>query len=169
MSRHGIISTAAILGVVALIATGCAESRHEENMAAKVSVKDQWAKSAETGTTAVFGTFENSGDRGARIVSGTSPASETVELHEVVPNGAGSNIMRPKEGGFTIPAGGSHELIPGGAHLMLMDLKGPLSPGADVTVTLEFEDGSTLPVTAQVRDFAGGEENYQPATPHDHG
>jgi copper(I)-binding protein len=45
---------------------------------------------------------------------------------------------------------------------MLMDLKAPLTAGADVPVTVTFQDGSTLDVTAQVRDFAGANENYQP-------
>jgi copper(I)-binding protein len=44
---------------------------------------------------------------------------------------------------------------------MLMDLKAPLSPGADVPVTVTFDDGSTLDVTAQIRDFAGANEHYQ--------
>lgn len=47
---------------------------------------------------------------------------------------------------------------------MLMQLKEPLRPGADVTVTVRFADGSSLPVTAQVRDFPGGQEPYQPGT-----
>jgi copper(I)-binding protein len=50
-----------------------------------------------------------------------------------------------------------------------MNLTEPLLPGAEVTLTVEFEDGSTLPVTAQVRDFAGADEVYDPATAHDHG
>ncbi len=70
--------------------------------------------------------------------------------------------MRPKTGGLTVPAEGAHELVPGGDHLMLMDLTQPLQPGAEVALTVVFEDGSELPVTAQVRDFAGGNEEYQP-------
>jgi copper(I)-binding protein len=45
---------------------------------------------------------------------------------------------------------------------MLMDLKQPLDPGADVSLTVVFEDGSSLPVIAQIRDFAGANENYTP-------
>jgi copper(I)-binding protein len=70
--------------------------------------------------------------------------------------------MRPKEGGFAVPARGTRELIPGGDHLMLMDLKEPLQPGDDVSLTVVFEDGSTLPVTAQIRDFPGANEEYTP-------
>jgi copper(I)-binding protein len=43
---------------------------------------------------------------------------------------------------------------------MLMDLTTPLRPGADVSLTLAFADGSTLPVIAQVREFAGAKEQY---------
>lgn len=79
--------------------------------------------------------------------------------------------MRPKDDGLTVPAEGSHQLVPGGDHLMLIDITEPLQPGADVDLTVAFEDGSALPVTAQVRDFAGGNEDYRPpaGTPHHHG
>ena len=111
--------------------------------------------------TAMFGTLKNSGAKEITVVSASSPAAGQVELHEVVGQ-PGSTTMRPKEDGFVIPAGGSHVLAPGGDHIMLMDLKGPLQAGADVEVTLSFNDGSSLPFTAQVRDFQGAAENYQP-------
>ena len=131
-------------------------------MASTVTIENQWASSAETGMAAVFGTLSNKGDHEARIVSGESPIAGRVEVHEVVPDATGAMTMRPKEGGFAVPAGGTRELIPGGDHLMLMDLKEPLQPGADVSLTVVFEDGSTLPVTAQIRDFAGANEEYTP-------
>ncbi|MDV3123686.1 copper chaperone PCu(A)C [Mycobacterium sp. 21AC1] len=160
---------AAVLSAVAIALAGCAQGHHEEQMGATVSLSDQWASAASGGMTSVFGTFANSGHHDARIVSATSPVAGSVEMHEVVGDATGSKTMRPKEGGFVIPAGASHDLVPGGDHLMLMDLNAPLRPGADVEVTVVFEDGSTLPVTAQVRDFAGGNENYQPDAPQDHG
>ena len=159
----------AVLGAVTFVAAGCTQGHEDEKMAATVTITDQWASAADTGMTAVFGTLANSGHHDARIVSATSPAAKAVEMHEVVPDSGGAKTMRPKEGGFTIPAGGTHELIPGGDHLMLMDLTAPLQPGADVEMTVVFDDGSSLPITAQVRDASGGDENYQPADPHAHG
>lgn len=168
----------ALVALGTLLSSGCTSSpqHHEEPMASTVTIKDQWASSADTGMAAVFGTITNTGHHEASIVSGNSPLAGRVEVHEVVPGGAGSKTMRPKAGGITVPAGGSHELVPGGDHLMLMDLKQPLQPGADVELTVVFGDGSTLPVTAQIRDFAGADEEYVPgsATPsgaphHDHG
>lgn len=168
------ISVAALL---ALLISACTSSSHEhsEPMASAVTMKNQWASSAESGMTAVFGTLANTGHHDARIVGAQSPVAGRVEVHEVVPDETGGKVMRPKDGGLVIPAGETRELIPGGDHLMLMDLKQPLQPGSDVALSVEFEDGSTLPVTAQVRDFSGANENYAPAgggtdgAPHHHG
>jgi copper(I)-binding protein len=160
---------AAVITACALLGSGCTASSGDEHepMANTVTVENQWASSAETGMAAVFGTFANAGDHEARIVSGESPIAGRVEVHEVAPDATGAMTMRPKADGFTVPANGTRELIPGADHLMLMDLKQPLQPGADVSLTVIFEDGSTLPVTAQIRDFAGGHEEYAPggATP----
>lgn len=132
--------------------------------AVAVSVSDQWVKAADTGMTGLFGTLRNSGDQDMTVVSAVSPAAGMVELHEVVGQ-PGSGTMRPKDGGFVIPAGGSHLLAPGADHIMLMDLKAPLKVGSDVEVTLTFADGTSLPFTAQVRDYSGAEEKYEPAKP----
>ncbi|MEO3758249.1 copper chaperone PCu(A)C [Mycobacterium sp. B14F4] len=158
----------AAVAVAALLVAGCTTSghAHDEAMASMVAIEDQWASSAQTGMAAVFGTLTNAGHHDAVVVSGRSRVAGNVEVHEVVPDSSGTKTMRPKQGGLTIPAEGSHNLEPGGDHLMLMDLTQPLSPGTDVTLTVVFEDGSTLPVTAQVRDFAGADEEYQPSVSH---
>ena len=151
---------AAVLAVFTVV--GCSSSSDDELMASTVTVENQWASSAETEMTAVFGTFSNAGRHDARIVAGESPLAGRVEVHEVVPDASGAMTMRPKADGLVVPAGGTRELIPGGDHLMLMDLKQPLQPGADVTLTVVFQDGSSMPVTAQIRDFAGANEEYTP-------
>ena len=52
--------------------------------------------------------------------------------------------MMEVEGGFTIPAGGSHALMRGGDHVMLMGLKGPMTDGEAVTITLTFEKAGDI-------------------------
>ncbi|CKI58833.1 copper chaperone PCu(A)C [Mycolicibacterium smegmatis] len=162
-------NSAVVFAVAALALAGCTPQHEEHTMAQTVTFADPWASAADTGMTAVFGTLQNTGHHDAHIVSATSPVAEMVELHEVAADANGVKTMRPKEAGFAVPAGGEHELAPGGDHIMLMDLTAPLQPGADVEVTVMFDDGSSLPVQAQVRDFPGGKENYQPAKPHDRG
>jgi hypothetical protein len=44
---------------------------------------------------------------------------------------------------------------------MFMDVTDPIEPGEDVTVTLTFEDGSTMDFDAPARSFSGAEEDYE--------
>jgi copper(I)-binding protein len=111
--------------------------------------------------TGSFGTLVNSADQEITITGGSSPVAGMVELHEVVMEG-GEMVMQPKPGGFVVPAGGSLTLEPGGLHVMLMDLKEPIAPGTDVPITLTLSNGETLTYTTVAKDFAGGNESYQP-------
>ncbi|CCQ17958.1 putative uncharacterized protein [Rhodococcus sp. AW25M09] len=157
----------AALSVTGLIFTGCSsnDSGSTETAAREsdsVVVREQWVKAADSGMTAAFAELQNTGDSEVHVVGASSPASNRMELHEIATGADGAMVMRPKEGGFVIPAGGTHVLAAGGDHLMLMDVTAPLTPGAEAEFTLEFEDASTTTFTAQVRDFSGAQENYEP-------
>ncbi|MEV5888132.1 copper chaperone PCu(A)C [Nonomuraea fuscirosea] len=128
---------------------------------AGLSITDPWVKTTKKGMTAAFGTLVNNGTAPVTIVSGASPLSPMIELHEVVDSG-GKMVMRPKEGGFVVPAGGTHELKPGGDHIMLMGVTEQVRPGAKIPFTLQVQGGRPLEFTAVGKDFAGGEEDYQP-------
>ncbi|MFC4124549.1 copper chaperone PCu(A)C [Nocardia rhizosphaerae] len=156
---------AVALSLLTVFASACAESDPAPTASAdQVTMSDQWIKAADSGMSAAFGNLKNSGDTPVTLISATSPASDRVEIHEVVPDSEGVKSMRPKAGGITIPAKGEAVLKPGGEHLMFMDLTEPLRTGGETTLTLTFADGSSTVVTAQVRDFAGGKENYVPGT-----
>lgn len=133
--------------------------------AAGLSITDPWVKTTEKGMTAAFGTLVNNTDAEVTIVAGASPLSPKIELHEVV-DSAGKMIMRPKEGGFVIPPRGTHELRPGGDHIMLMGVAEEVKPGARIPFTLTVKDGQPLEFTAVGKDFAGGKEDYQPGMGH---
>lgn len=129
--------------------------------AAAVTITNPWVKSVRTGEmTAAFGTLSNSSDAEVTLVSASTSVSDMVELHETVMSD-GQMQMQEKDGGFVIPAGGSFELAPGGNHIMLMGVNADLQPGADVTMTLTFGDGSTLDIDAVVKDYSGANENYE--------
>jgi copper(I)-binding protein len=60
-----------------------------------------------------------------------------VELHVHVHEGG---VMKMREvPGYDVPAQGSFELKPGGAHLMFMSIRQPFKEGEKVPVTLKFE------------------------------
>lgn len=161
------LGAATALSVLAVFATACSDAEPAPAPAAagdRITMSDQWIKAADSGMSAAFGNLKNTGDAPVTLVAATSPASDRVEIHEVVPDSTGAKTMRPKEGGITIPAHGEVTLKPGAEHLMFMDLKQPLRTGSETSLTLTFADGSSTVVTAQVRDFAGGKENYAPGT-----
>ncbi|MCB0914253.1 MAG: copper chaperone PCu(A)C [Actinobacteria bacterium] len=120
-----------------------------------MTLTDAWVKAADSGMTGEFGVLTNSGDEEVTIVGGSSPAAGVVELHEVA-----DGQMKAIDGGFVVPAGGTLTLEPGGYHVMLMQLTGPIAPGDEVTTTLECSTGGSFEVVATAKEFAGGNEEY---------
>jgi copper(I)-binding protein len=162
-------TVAVVLAVLALALAGCGTtagaSPDDAGGAAEpagqdVTLSDGWVKAADSGMSAAFGELANAGPDDVTVVSATTEASSMLELHETVENESGEMIMREIEGGFVIPAGDTLTLAPGGSHIMLMDLTGPLEAGEEVTFTLTFADDSTFEFTAPVKDFSGANENY---------
>ena len=125
-----------------------------------VSIDNGWVKAADDGMSAAFGELKNLGEKDVTVVSATSEASSELQLHETVANDAGEMVMRQRDGGFTIPAGGTLMLQPGGNHIMLMGLAHPIKAGDEVSFTLTFSDNSTFTFTVPAKEFAGANENY---------
>ena len=150
--------------LLAIVLAGCSTDAEPPQAASAVTVHDVWVKAADHGMTAAFGHLHNDSDQQVRILSATTPVAHRVELHEVVSDGSGAMKMQQKLGGFALAAHSDTELAPGADHLMLMDLTTELIPGSDVEITVTFDDGSTLPISAQVRDFEGADEHYDPGS-----
>lgn len=116
------------------------------------------AMEAGKGMTGVFGTLTNHTDEDINL-TGFSTSLEgdvSYELHETV-----DGVMREVDGGFVIPAGGSVELIPGEAHLMIMGYDGEIAAGDTIDVTLIDSKGTTYAVPdVAVRTLLPGDENY---------
>ncbi|MEV7802252.1 copper chaperone PCu(A)C [Microbispora sp. NPDC088329] len=146
---------------VSATASPVAVAASPSSTSAALSITDPWVKTAKKGMTAAFGTLVNNSDSDITVIAGSTPAAPMVELHEVVES-KGKMVMRPKEGGFVVPAHGSHVLQPGGDHIMVMDVPSEIKPGSEVPFTLELQGGGTYTFTALGKDFAGAKENYQP-------
>lgn len=139
---------------------GCSSNDQPTPEADSVVVREAWVKAVDEGMTSAFAEIQNTGEGQVRVVSAQSPSSPMVELHEIVSSADGSMVMQPKDGGFAVAGSDTKVLQAGGDHLMLMGVTSPLTPGSDTEFTLTFEDGSTSMFTAQVREFAGAQENY---------
>ncbi|AIY16590.1 copper chaperone PCu(A)C [Pimelobacter simplex] len=175
MKKHltAAVLAAALVPALAACGSGSEDARDQaptsgSSPAAKaaLTVTDPWVKAAPSGMTAAFGTLVNEGSSDVTVVAATTSVNDTTELHETVENEDGSMAMRPKEGGFVIPAGGSLALEPGGDHLMLMGLTEPVEAGTTVTITLTLGDGTTTDVEATVKAFDGADEKYQNGGEH---
>jgi copper(I)-binding protein len=109
---------------------------------------------------AVYFTVVNPGSRSDRLVRVETAAAGAAETHESVEeNGLVRMVARPE--GFTIPAGGTLELKPGGKHVMLMGLRAPGSLGDALSVTLRFARAGAITTRAKIvrpgEAMAGGE------------
>ncbi len=118
---------------------------------AQVKVENAWARATPPGATIAAGylTVRNSAATADRLVAASSPAAAKVEPHVTVKDGDISR-MRPVTG-YDIPAHGAFELKPGGAHLMLLDLKAPLKEGDRVPLVLRFQRSGEVKAELQVR------------------
>ena len=117
---------------------------------AQVRVDDAWARATAPGAKIGAGYMKITSSGAAdRLVGASSPAAARVELHVTDKKG---DVMRMRQvKAYDIPAGGSFELSPGGAHLMLVDLKAPLKEGAKVLLALRFEKAGEVKVELRVR------------------
>ena len=96
-----------------------------------------------------FMVISNGGDAPRQLIKAQSPVAKSVELHTHV-NDHGVMKMRAVAS-IAVDAKGSVELKPGSYHIMLIDLKQPLSEGDAVPITLIFDDGSSQQISAPVR------------------
>jgi periplasmic copper chaperone A len=129
----------------------------------QVEIEKPWIRATAPGIKIAAGylTVRNKSAAPDRLVGGTSPVAARVETHVHIKDG---EIMRMREvKGYDIPARGSLELKPGGAHLMLVELKQPLKEGDTVPVTLKFERAGEIKV-----DFHVGRLAAPPAAHHKH-
>lgn len=101
------------------------------------------------GNGAVYVTLTNRGVAADALMSATTDAATTVELHETVQEG-GVMKMRPRPK-FEVAGGGRLEMKPGGQHIMLLGLKRDLKPGDTVSLTVTFEKAGRMTVDAPVR------------------
>ena len=161
--RHTLVALtlAGALTTLGLAGCGSTTPAPAAPAAATLSVRDPWVKAAAAGEmTAAFGTLVNDTDAAITVTAAESPASP-MELHEMSMKD-GKMVMQPKQGGFTLEARGTHELGPGGDHLMLMKPVKAIEPGDALTFTLRTATGGTVTFTAIAKPFAGANESYDP-------
>ena len=116
-----------------------------------VRVTEPWArataKTARTGV--VYLQLENAGDAGDKLVAASTPAAGRVELHTHMQDG---DVMRMRAvEAVEVGPRSKVRLQPGSLHLMLIDLKAPLTEGSHFPLTLRFEKAGDVTVEVAVQ------------------
>jgi copper(I)-binding protein len=126
-----------------------------------LEIAQPWARATPPSAPAGGGFLKitNTGTTPDRLISASSPAAELVQVHEMKMDG---NVMRMREveKGLEIPASGSVTLAPGGFHLMMMGLKGPLKQGTSVLLTLVFEKAGRIDVELAVEAMGASHADH---------
>jgi len=117
--------------------------------------------------TAAFMDIHNPGDEARALISATSPAAKTVELHTHT-NVDGVMQMRQVEK-IDLPANSTTHLQPGGLHIMLIGLKTSLKMDDQVQVNLKMDDGSLIELSLPVRKVANQNMKGHKQPMHKHG
>ena len=99
-------------------------------------------------------TIENTGSSADRLLSASSDRAGSVQVHEMSTDN-GIMVMRELKDGLSIPAGQSVDLMPGGHHLMFMDVTKPFKQGEEIKAVLTFEKAGPVEVEFEVGPMAG--------------
>jgi len=144
-----IVATSLSLGAILALTPGV--------LASDVMVMGAFARASGVTTATsgvVYMTLTNQGAAADTLISITTPAAGMAMLHESTTQ---DRVASMKEmSGLEIPAGGIVEMKPGGLHIMLMGLNGPLKKGDTLKLTLNFEHAGAVAVDAKIGDVAQG-------------
>ena len=162
-----VVGWAIVVLLMGLFAAGCTtmvapvENATEEMPAmapepGKITVMDARSRPSPMagGNGAAYLVVLNGLDTDVQLTGAATAAADVVELHETVED---NGVMRmiPQPDGFTVPAGGSVELKPGGKHVMMIGLAKPLETGDEFELTLNFDNGESMTLTVPVADMSG--------------
>lgn len=132
-----------------------------------IRVETAWARASagEAKNGAAYMTLHNVGTGPDKLLSASSSAAGKVELHNHIMVGNVAQ-MRPVDA-IEVSPGSPTVLQPGGLHVMLLDLKGPLKAGQSFPVTLTFERAGKVEATVAVQPLRAPAPGG--GMPHRHG
>lgn len=136
--------------ILALAAASCS------GRSGLISITDSWAPTTppRAQATVVYLTIENGTDVDDLLLAVTSSRCGTIELHATQFDEDRIMRMRLAEPELlAIPAGETLEMVPGGLHVMCIDLPTPFAAGelVDLTVTLENAGDISISVVVENR------------------
>jgi copper(I)-binding protein len=127
---------------------------NDDRGSAAIEVRGAWTRATPAGTTtgAVYMRVR-AGEDDTLVGASVDPAVAAAAMaHETV--SSDGQLSMDHSTGIALPAGDDVEFEPGGYHVMLEELTGPLASGDVFTMTLAFERAPDLEITVEVREDA---------------
>lgn len=139
--------------LIAVMVSACqpSQSNHQS-----ILVEMPYARAVPPGTpaSAVFMQLSNPSSEKRKLIKAESSIASVVELHTHEMNGG---MMQMRQVDFIdIPAKGKTMLQPGGYHIMLIQLKKPLTIDDMIDLSLTFDNGLTLQLDLPVKEVQAG-------------
>ncbi|MEW5770858.1 MAG: copper chaperone PCu(A)C [Pseudomonadota bacterium] len=126
-------------------------------LADSVKIENAWVRATAPGQKVAGGFLDLTADADMKLVAGSSPVSDSLELHTMSMEGGVMSMRQVKE--IALPKGKTVSLKPGGLHIMFIGLKQPIKQGDRVPVSLTVLDGAgksqTLRIEAEATDAGG--------------
>jgi len=118
---------------------------------AQVEIENPWSRATPPGAKVAAGylLIRNKAAAADKLIGASSPMAARVEPHVTEKQG---DVLRMREvKSYEVPAKGSFELKPGGAHLMLVDIKRPFKAGEKVPLVLRFQKAGEINTELEVK------------------
>jgi copper(I)-binding protein len=123
-----------------------------------VKIDNAWVRATAPGQKVAAAFMDLTAPADMTLVAAESAASKVVELHTMRMENDVMVMRQVKE--IALPKGQTVNLKPGGLHVMLIDLNGPITAGSSVGITLVVKDKSgklsKIPVAAPAKQPGDG-------------
>jgi copper(I)-binding protein len=127
-----------------------APANAEDYRAGNLIVTQPWSPATPpvASVGAVYFSITNNGPKADLLLSVTSPIARMVEIHES--REVQGSIRMREVASVECPAGATVKISPGGLHVMLLGMRGPLVAGMTFPASLHFRDAGVVSVQVLV-------------------
>jgi periplasmic copper chaperone A len=146
-TNFGRIGLCALLASV-LILSACAPAA-----TSSISVESAWGKPSMDYPTAggMYMMVNNSGTASDRLLSGSSPACGSIEVHDMVKKADGTMGMNLVDKPVEVAANGQVEFKSGALHIMCISKNEQFKVGSKIDLTLKFEKAGEKTFAVDIR------------------
>jgi len=114
----------------------------------QIEISNAWARATPAGAATAAAYLTIVAAAADRLVAVSTSAAKKADLHTMTMDGG---VMKMRQiAGIDLPAGQPVTLKPGGMHIMLTELAGPLKEGQSFALNLNFATAGTREVTVTV-------------------